>query len=363
MPDLRELFPEPEEAQRALWDGLVKHIFTALPCIVAKDSDGRTVTLQPAIKQALTDQTYNDTSYVDFPLLQDAPVHFPGGGGVTLTHAVKEGDEHLGIASSRSIDVWNQSGGVQQPIFNRLHSLSDVIGIPGIRSMPRALQQISTEAAHLRSDDGKHTIEQHPQNGITVKSVDPSTPPASESFSPFLQATKFFLHSVLGASGVLGQAVDGSTTHAHGVTHQGGAYMSALNALHQVLCHPTMGALLSAENGAHVVRATPEGVVLSSTSGISLSAPSLSLPSGGVSGDALAGGAASQNIGALGGDLSGDLPNPQVVSIAHLVGMDHLPRAASDSAAAALTPPVPIGSPYLNTSVSPGVALLAIRIA
>ena len=119
----------------------------------------------------------------------------------------------------------------------------------------------------------------------------------------------------------------------------------------------TQGAVLSAANGEHTVTATPSGVQISSTSGINLSAPSVGLPSGSVSFASLGNGAGSAS---LGGDLSGELPNPEVVGITHVVGANLLPSAASDSAAAAAG--VAIGGLYRNTTISSGTSVLCVRM-
>ncbi len=171
MPDQRELFHDPEEGFRSAWAGVRSHMYTALPCIVAEDSDGHTVKLQVAIKRTVKDRTYDDTSYEDFSMLVDVPVQHPGGGGITTTFPIKKGDEILAIFSSRAIDAWHQSGGVQQQIFNRMHSLSDGMALPGWRSTPRKIPNISTEAAQLRTDDLNHVVTLHPQDGLTLKST------------------------------------------------------------------------------------------------------------------------------------------------------------------------------------------------
>ncbi|MFW8450019.1 Gp138 family membrane-puncturing spike protein, partial [Klebsiella pneumoniae] len=62
---------------------------------------------------------------VNLPLLVDVPVVFPRGGGCTLTFPVKPGDECLVIFADRCIDFWWQSGGIQEPVDERMHDLSD----------------------------------------------------------------------------------------------------------------------------------------------------------------------------------------------------------------------------------------------
>ncbi|MGI3903108.1 MAG: Gp138 family membrane-puncturing spike protein [Janthinobacterium lividum] len=367
MPDLRELFDSgPEEAFRASFAGLQKHLHTSMVSQVTENSDGKTLVAQPTIKQQVLDPTLTETTYADYPVLPDVPVHYPGGAGMTLTHGIAKGDEILTIFASRAHDTWFQSGGTQQPITDRTHSLSDGIAIPGLRSMPRALQQIDTQAAHLRSDDKLHLHEVHPTQGVRSFSADPSTPAASPTFDPLTMATKFIDHIAQAAKGVLGRAVDGATEHTHGVDHGTGAFMSAMasGGTNFVRAHPVLGSLISALDGKHSVTATLGGVMLQSATAISFDCPpgGLGLPAGSVGGSSLGSGAASSNVGALSGDLSGTLPTPQVVGLGH-VDAHLLPVATSDAAAAALTPPVPIGGLYRDTSIASGKSVLVVRMA
>ena len=355
--DIRESFSDWDEHLRAIISGLLKDVWTAMPVQVTQDTtDGHVAVVQPTIQRQVLDPGTGAITYEDHTEHVDVPITHMGGGGVSITHPTKMGDTGKVIYASRPLDTWFQSdGSSNQPIDNRTHSLGDGMFISGVRSVVRMLQQVSQDASHTRSDDKLHVAELHPQNGHTIKSAAPGTAPASASFDPFTTAAAFALHTVMGAMGISGSTTAGGVTHAHGVTQAAGAFMSALNNLHQVLAHPTMGALLSAENGAHTVTASPTGVMIQSATAIAMSAPSLSLPSGGVSGSALASGAAASNVGPVGGDLSGTLPNPEVIGITHVTGANLLPNAANDSAAA--TAGVALGSLYRNGSV------LMVRVA
>ncbi len=362
MPDFRELFDNPEEAFRAMFGGLQRHLHTAMVSRVTEASaDGHTLQAQPVIQQQIQDPTLTQTMFQDHPPLLDVPVHFPGGAGTVLTHGIAEGDEILSVFASRALDTWHQNGGTAVPVSDRIHSLSDAVAIPGVRSDPRKLQQVDTQAAHLRSEDKTAVHEVHPTNGVQTFHADPSTAPASASFDPLTMAATFYRHVVQSATGILGSATSGSTTHTHGVSHGAGAFMSAFTSAgtNFVRAHPVLGSILSALDGQHSVTAGLGGVTLQSATSISMACPpgGLSLPSGGVSASALASGAASQNVGPVSGDLSGSLPSPTVTGILHVVGADALPVAANDAAAAALTPPVPVGALYRNGSA------LMVRVA
>ncbi|MCL9653139.1 hypothetical protein L2088_00345 [Pseudomonas protegens] len=96
------------------------------------------------------------------PLLLDCPVQFPAGGGCTLTFPVAKGDECLVVFSSRCIDAWWQSGGIQVQAELRMHDMSDGFALLGFRSLPRMIPGISTSAVQLRSDHSSAFIEVNP---------------------------------------------------------------------------------------------------------------------------------------------------------------------------------------------------------
>ncbi|WP_075808593.1 Gp138 family membrane-puncturing spike protein [Raoultella ornithinolytica] len=102
---------------------------------------------------------------VFYPLILDAPVIFPRGGGCTLTFPVKEGDECLVVFADRCIDFWWQSGGVQNGSRGRMHDYSDAFVIPGPQSQAKKISGISTNAVELRSDDGSAKLSLNPASG------------------------------------------------------------------------------------------------------------------------------------------------------------------------------------------------------
>ena len=90
-----------------------------------------TLTAQPTIKGIL--MTKDGAVAEALPVLQDVPIVWPSGGGVTLTLPVAAGDECLLVIADRCIDAWWQSGGVQLPMDSRAHDLSDAFAIVGVR--------------------------------------------------------------------------------------------------------------------------------------------------------------------------------------------------------------------------------------
>lgn len=139
--------------------GKQAEMWTALPGVLQSfDAEKMTCTVQPAIQgqQLSKEGTWSNAT---LPLLVDCPVVFPGGGGFTLTFPLAEGDEGLVVFSSRCIDAWWQSGGVQPQADLRMHDLSDGFFIPGVRSQARPLAGVLTDGVQLRADDGASFIE------------------------------------------------------------------------------------------------------------------------------------------------------------------------------------------------------------
>lgn len=161
-----------EEALRIALDGHQAGIWTALPAIIQTFDPGKlTCTAQPAIK-GLVRAKDGSTSWVSLPLLVDVPVCFPRGGGCTLTFPVAQGDEALIVFSSRCIDAWWQSGGIQVQAELRMHDLSDGFAIPGPFSQATKIGGFSTTSTQLRSNDGTTYVELNP-SGKVVNVVAP----------------------------------------------------------------------------------------------------------------------------------------------------------------------------------------------
>ncbi|WP_419058415.1 Gp138 family membrane-puncturing spike protein [Kluyvera georgiana] len=143
-------------------------IFTTLrvclPGVIQSFDAGEvTATIQLGIR-GITDGESNPVS-----LLTNVPVVFPRGGGCTLTFPVKSGDECLVIFADRCIDFWWQSGGVQEPVDDRMHDLSDAFAIVGPQSQAKKISGISASGAQLRTDDGNAFIEVAAGGNITAQ--------------------------------------------------------------------------------------------------------------------------------------------------------------------------------------------------
>lgn len=226
-----------QEALLAALGGFEARVWTALPGLVNSfDATAMTCTVQPTIMGSYRDAA-GTLQNVTMPLLLDCPVVFPGGGGVTLTFPLAAGDEVLVVFSSRCIDAWWQSGGVQPQAEFRMHDLSDGFVIAGVRSQPRRLT-VSTSAAQLRTDSGNTLIEINPSGELmTLKSPNPITVDAPGLIvNGYLQTNSVAgadasatIHGDIKADGAVtaGQGTGDEVnlqTHTHGGVQAGGAH-------------------------------------------------------------------------------------------------------------------------------------------
>jgi len=163
--DPRERWGDPEEAQRLAMMGLQALMWSALPAVVVSfDPETCTSVVQPAVGGVRYDADGAPTA-TTLPVISDVPVVFPTAGGCALTLPVRAGDEVLLVFSSRPIDSWWQSGGVQRPAGARMHDLADAFAIPGPVSRPAVLPNISTSQAQLRNEAGTASISLNPDTG------------------------------------------------------------------------------------------------------------------------------------------------------------------------------------------------------
>lgn len=140
---------------RQAFFSMIQDVWTALPGeIVSFDETKQTVEVQPTIK--IKTKLAGEIQEFTLPVLPDIPIVFPHGGGFSLTFPVKKGDECLLVFSSRCIDGWWNSGGIQSEAEIRNHSLSDGFAIIGPVSK-------------------RNMIHDYDNSGIVIKKLDNSS--------------------------------------------------------------------------------------------------------------------------------------------------------------------------------------------
>ena len=144
----------------------IANLWTCLPCEVLEyDSGAVTVNVQPLIKIPvyLPD---GEVETVELPMLLDVPVMFPCAGGFTITHPIQKGDECLVNFADRNIDLWWQSGGIQNPFDTRKHDLSDGFAFFRPQSQAKKISGISTTDLEIRNDSNTCKIQIKPNGEI-----------------------------------------------------------------------------------------------------------------------------------------------------------------------------------------------------
>lgn len=142
------------------------NVWKTLPCeVVSYNSENVTVDVQPLIKIPVRQQDGSILT-VNLPILLDVPVMFTCAGGFTITHPIQAGDECLVSFADRNIDLWWQSGGLQDPFDMRKHDLSDGFAFFRPQSQLNKISNISTEHLEIRSDSNKCKIQLTPSGEI-----------------------------------------------------------------------------------------------------------------------------------------------------------------------------------------------------
>ncbi len=163
---LNERAPDQLQIIREAVNAALANLWTALPCeVVEYDSEAVTVNVQPLIKIPvhLPD---GEIETVELPMLLDVPVMFPCAGGFTITHPIKKGDECLVNFADRNIDLWWQSGGIQNPFDTRKHDLSDGFAFFRPQSQAKKIKNISTADLEIRNDENTCKIQITPSGVI-----------------------------------------------------------------------------------------------------------------------------------------------------------------------------------------------------
>jgi len=149
-----ERLHDSEESLRRLVESKTDNLRVAMPGkIISFDAEKQTATVQPLIKEYVRDK------WESLPRLLDVPCFFPRAGGYCLTFPVKPGDEVIIMFNDMCLDSWWQSGGEQTQLEIRRHDLSDAMCLLGITSVPKAVEDYSTNSVMLRNEDKDSYIE------------------------------------------------------------------------------------------------------------------------------------------------------------------------------------------------------------
>lgn len=184
MPEAKEVFDQTEryydqeESTRQEQEEHQSRIWTSMPITIGENQpDKNTCTVDPTLKLAYLNNQ-GKVEWKQIPTIKSAPLLALGGGGMAMTIPVQKGDEGLAIFASRGVDNWWANGGIQNQDHSRMHSLSDAFIIPGFRSQPRKLKNVSTKTFQLRTDKpaGPPTTRDGDDGGGSMFEFDPGQP-------------------------------------------------------------------------------------------------------------------------------------------------------------------------------------------
>jgi hypothetical protein len=133
-------------------------VHTALSGVIKKyDPSTRRADVQPSLKRKIP-----GGKYLDFPVIPDVPVLFPGTKKYVIHFSLEEGDEVLLIASERGTDLWKARGGKGiEEADPRRFDLQDCYAIPGLQ----AVDFIPAE------EDGLNIVHRSSPKGETISQV------------------------------------------------------------------------------------------------------------------------------------------------------------------------------------------------
>ena len=153
------------------------NIWTAIPgAVVEWFPSTQTATIQPMVQlirfipdtaNVYTDKVVNETIAV----LYDVLVQYPSSGNCSMTYPLAKGDEGLIICCCKNIDAWWAQGSLANgelnpspQAFMNMHDINDATFIPGIKSVPSVIPNISTTELQIKSNDGHAVIGLNPTN-------------------------------------------------------------------------------------------------------------------------------------------------------------------------------------------------------
>jgi hypothetical protein len=138
---------------REFLDYYFTQVHTSFPGVVTEyDAKTRRATVQPSLKRRA-----GNKGYIDFPLLIDVPVQFPGTKKWTIHFPLEKGDEVAVFFGERSLEAWKDAGqdGIEDADPRRF-DLCDAYCIPGLQPQEFiAAEEPGLQIIHKDKFDGE----------------------------------------------------------------------------------------------------------------------------------------------------------------------------------------------------------------
>lgn len=152
MKDLNKQTPTLIEVVNLAIESRLCELHTSLPAIVESyDSKTGLASVKPMLKKKFV----NESAAVEMPIIQDVPVAFPRTQKSFVILPVAKGDiGHLQF-SERSLDIWKELGGIQDPKDIRKHNLSDGVFYLGGYPSKQHVEGYVAESIHVKNESSE----------------------------------------------------------------------------------------------------------------------------------------------------------------------------------------------------------------
>lgn len=137
---------------------------TAMLGVVHKfDSASQTCSVKPVVKYKTQEGVH-----LEYPTIDDVPVHFIGNSDFVITTPVKQGDHALIIFCKHSLDKWIAKGGIQDQGEALLFDISDCIAIVGFFHKRESIQGFDNSKVQIRQKNTGGFIEMDSSGQVNI---------------------------------------------------------------------------------------------------------------------------------------------------------------------------------------------------
>jgi hypothetical protein len=135
---MNEASPELDELIRRAIEARVADVHVSMPGeIVSYSASTQTATVRPCLKRVVFSEE-DDQVEEELPPIQNVPVSWPGGSGLTIHGVLASGDTGDLVFSTNSHNEWQATGRVSAPGDLKPHNLGSAKFYPGIRHKQNA---------------------------------------------------------------------------------------------------------------------------------------------------------------------------------------------------------------------------------
>lgn len=130
---MNEATPEIDELIRRALDSRIADVHVSMPGeIVSYDASTQTATVKPCLRRVMFDAD-DEQIAEEYPPIQNVPVSWPGGAGLTIHGTLVAGDTGDLVFSTYSHNEWQATGRVSTPGDLKPHNLGAAKFYPGLR--------------------------------------------------------------------------------------------------------------------------------------------------------------------------------------------------------------------------------------